>query len=154
MPMKKTERQGIIKRLINDNEIETQDELLALLKEEGVVATQATISRDIRDLNVIKKHRPDGTVRYEIYKQNQIVSEDKLKEKFKDSVLKITQVQFMTIISTTLGAADVVSALMDDLKLPEIVATLAGVDTIIVISENDVIARALSKKLTSYLNEY
>lgn len=69
--MKKAERQRLIKQLIMQQEIETQDELITRLEEIGVRATQATVSRDIREMSIVKTHGADGRVKYAIFSQAQ-----------------------------------------------------------------------------------
>ena len=69
--MKKAERQRLIKQLIMQQEIETQDELITRLEELGVRATQATVSRDIREMSIVKTHGADGRVKYAIFSQAQ-----------------------------------------------------------------------------------
>ena len=82
--MKKAERQRLIKQLIMQQEIETQDELITRLEELGVRATQATVSRDIREMSIVKTHGADGRVKYAIFSQAQgTSSEEKLRESVK-----------------------------------------------------------------------
>jgi transcriptional regulator of arginine metabolism len=72
-------------------------------------------------------------------------------EVFKDSVSQVTQVQFMNVVNTLLGTADIVAAEIDELQLPEIVGTLAGTDTIVLISTSESEAKRINKRLLSYL---
>lgn len=136
--MKKADRQRLIKRLITENEIETQDELIALLEQAGVKATQATVSRDVREMSIVKTHGSDGKVTYALFSQNQASSsEDKLKESVRDSVIRMERVQFMVIVHTDMGAADVVTNFLDEVNYSEIAGTVAGVDTIIIIGRSE-----------------
>lgn len=149
--MKKAQRQLLIKQLLHTYEIETQEDLLALLQKEGVNATQATISRDIRELNIVKSHSDDGKVRYIVYNPAVSSSEEKLKSVCKDSVVKAECVQFMTIISTVLASADVVAALLDDVQYDEVAGTIAGTDTIICISHNEEEAQAFAQRIQGFM---
>ena len=127
--MKKAERQRLIKQLIMQQEIETQDELITRLEELGVRATQATVSRDIREMSIVKTHGADGRVKYAIFSQAQgTSSEEKLRESVKDSVV---------ILHTEMGNADVVSNFLDEVAYPEVAGTVAGADTIIVITRSE-----------------
>lgn len=149
--MKKNQRQLLIKQLLHSYEIETQEDLLALLQKEGVNATQATISRDIRELNIVKSHNDSGKVRYIVYNPASVSSEEKLKNACKDSVVKVVRVQFMTIISTVLASADVVAALLDDVQYEEIAGTVAGTDTIICISHDEKEAETFTERIQGFM---
>ena len=136
--MKKAERQRLIKQLIMQQEIETQDELITRLEELGVRATQATVSRDIREMSIVKTHGADGRVKYAIFSQAQgTSSEEKLRESVKDSVVRMERVQFIVILHPEMGNADVVSNFLDEVAYPEVAGTVAGADTIIVITRSE-----------------
>lgn len=149
--MKKSQRQLLIKQLLHTYQVETQEELLALLKKEGVDATQATISRDIRELNIVKSHNEDGNVHYIVYNPAVGSSEEKLKSACKDSVTRVVRVQFMTIIHTLLSSADVVAALLDDIQYDEVVGTLAGTDTIVCISHDEEEAQQFADRIKNFM---
>ncbi|MDZ7835840.1 MAG: arginine repressor [Alkalibacterium sp.] len=129
--MKKSERQMLIKQIVLNNEVSTQDELLELLEQKGVKATQATISRDIKELNLIKTSSPDGGIKYTLYQNNQITMEERLNATIKSVVTGVTHVQFLNVVKTLPGNAHVIGALIDDSHYPDIVGTVAGNDTII-----------------------
>lgn len=147
-PMKKVDRQRVIKQLITENEIETQDDLIARLEANGIRATQATVSRDIREMSIVKTHEADGKVKYAIFSQTPTSSsEEKLREAVKDSVLSIEQIQFMSIIHTDLGRADVVANFLDEVSYPDVAGTVAGVDTLIIISRSEKEAALFVKRI-------
>lgn len=135
--MKKSERQMLIKQIILNNDISTQEELLHQLQGKGVKATQATISRDIKELNLVKTNSSTGGTKYTIYQNNQMTMEDKLNSTIKSVVTDYNCVQFMNVIVTLPGNAHVIGALIDDIEFPEIVGTVAGNDTIILISKHN-----------------
>lgn len=136
--MKKVDRQQLIKQLITQNEIETQDELIALLEREGVKATQATVSRDVREMSIVKTHGSNGNVKYTLFSQAKSASsEEKLHKSVKDSVIRMERVQFMIVVHTDMGAADVVTNFLDEVNYQEIAGTVAGVDTIIIIARSE-----------------
>lgn len=142
--MRKAERQQLIKQLITLNEIETQDELIALLEHEGVKATQATVSRDVREMSIVKTHGSNGRVKYALFSQAKSTSsEEKLRESVKNSVIRMERVQFMIVVHTDMGAADVVTNFLDEVNYQEIAGTVAGVDTIIIIARSEKEARVV-----------
>lgn len=149
--MKKSSRQGIIRKLIQEHEIETQEELISLLKIEGIVATQATVSRDIRELGIVKGHSPEGQVKYVMNELSQPLTEERLQEVVAESVQEITLVEFVLVLQTRLGSANVVAAIIDELKLPEIAGTVAGADTLVIIAKGKEEAKALAEKVTHYM---
>lgn len=134
--MKKKERQAILKEIITKEQITTQDDLLEKLAKENIVATQATISRDIRELKIIKVRNDKGQMVYRLYEEKQL-NRDHLKEMIQEMVEKISQVQFLTILHTTTSSADLVAALIDEMQMAEITATMAGTDTLLIISPNE-----------------
>lgn len=148
--MKKSNRQTAIRQIISKHEVATQEELLHYLKEEGVDATQATISRDIKEMKLIKTTTSQGNVKYTLYQSNQLTNEERLQSTIYDVVIRISRVQFMTIVMTIPGNAHVVAALVDALDFPEIVATVGGNDTFLIISKDEEDA----EKMYNYLNHY
>jgi len=148
--MKKSERQILIKQIILNNNISTQEELLEYLRREGVKATQATISRDIKELHLIKTPNQKGGTKYTLFQQNQLSLDDKLKTTLGDVAIKFTCVQFVNVLTTIPGNAHVVGALLDELSMPDIVGTVAGNDTILLISPD----HEKAQKVYDYLNQY
>lgn len=151
--MRKRERQKLLESIIDTNEIETQEELLRKLQEHGVQATQATISRDIRELKIVKVRSEVGKTFYRIYKSNVDSQNEHFKEMFAELVLKISQVEFLTILHTTTGSADLVATLLEELNLKEIVATMAGTDTLLIISQTPQKAHEVVATLQPYLGK-
>lgn len=149
--MKKTTRQGIIKRLIQENDILTQEELIRLLQAEGVTATQATVSRDVRELGIVKGHSQEGRIKYVLVDPPITSTNDRLEEAIIDSVEQVSCVQFMVVIQTYLGSANIVAAIIDDMKLPEVAGTLAGANTLAIITHSNEEAQGLHDLISSYL---
>ena len=134
----KVSRHAKIVELINQYNIETQEELAEQLNKAGFQVTQATVSRDIREMSIVKTHGADGRVKYAIFSQAQgTSSEEKLRESVKDSVVRMERVQFIVILHTEMGNADVVSNFLDEVAYPEVAGTVAGADTIIVITRSE-----------------
>lgn len=146
--MRKSERHQVIKRIIQEKTVRTQEELLAELKELNITATQATISRDIRDLKIVKKADKDGLVRFELFTEVSATEEQtdhqELFRQMNEFVTKVDVAQFLTVLHTLPNNAQLLSASLDDYPLPGKVATIAGFDTIVIItkSNNDALAVA------------
>jgi transcriptional regulator of arginine metabolism len=151
--MKKAERQRVIRQLISQYEIETQDELIMRLEEEGVHATQATVSRDIREMSIVKTHTGDGHVKYAIFAQTPTnSSENKFSESVKDSVVRVDRVQFVVILHTEMGNADVVTNLLDEVNYPEVAGTVSGVDTVIIVTRSEEAAQTFAQRIEDLIN--
>ncbi|WP_390406926.1 arginine repressor [Lacticaseibacillus jixiensis] len=132
--MNKTERQNALARIINQKVIATQDELLTELKANGIEATQATISRDIRELRIVKAQDASGSLRYTIFRGDSESQLERLGNSIREVGLSITRVQFMNVIKTLPSNGNLLAAIIDDIKFDQVVGTLAGHDTIVVIS--------------------
>ncbi|NLY30680.1 MAG: arginine repressor [Firmicutes bacterium] len=134
----KTKRQALILRLIREREIETQEELADLLRQEGIEVTQATVSRDVKELRLVKM--PTGNGRYRYDAPYEPTSGDMLRRarrSFQDYVIEVNYTQNMVILKTLSGTANAVAAAIDALRWPEILGTIAGDDTILVIVKAD-----------------
>lgn len=149
--MKKETRQKLIIDVISEQEIETQADLIQLLEKSGVQVTQATLSRDIRELGIVKQADITGNQYYRVPQPNQDIRSDVLPDAFEESVLEVTQVQFVNIIKTTPNDGNRIAAVLDDAKLREIKGTLAGYDTVITFSSDAESAISLNKILKYYI---
>jgi Arginine repressor len=147
--MRKADRHLLIKKLIATHTIRTQDELIQLLEQEGVTATQATISRDIRDLQIIKS--PDGTgqSKFELFQeqptQEDVVESQHLTQMIQDMVTNVDRVQFLTIINTIPDNAQILSAAIDEVPMKEKVCSLAGFDIVVIISRTEEDAQTIEE---------
>lgn len=155
--MKKADRHLLIKQIITAKKVRTQDELLRLLEDEEVIATQATISRDIRDLQIVKTPDKDGQSYFKIFQNNNREKESEPEElkrigkTIEEIVVKIQRVQFLTVVETIPDNAHLLAAMIDDLKHEKIVSTIAGFDTIVIISKSEEIAIEVEQFLRSHL---
>ncbi|MDA9461055.1 Arginine pathway regulatory protein ArgR, repressor of arg regulon [Enterococcus mundtii 3F] len=146
--MKKNQRQSLIRQLITEHAIGTQEELLNRLQMNGVNATQATISRDIRELKLVKIQDENKQIRYALFNQQaDSLMEDRLRSAVKREVLRIQRIQFMIVVLTEKDGADVVTNWLDEVDYPEVAATIAGVDTFIIICRTEEEAQAFAEKL-------
>ena len=126
----KTKRQSKILELIRKNEIETQDELLNYLLKEGFVVTQATVSRDIRELKLTKIAISGGKQKYVVLNESSEVLSEKYIRVLKDGFVSMDMAQNILVIKTVSGMAGAVCASLDAMNLKEIVGSIAGDDTI------------------------
>ncbi len=137
-----------IKRLISEESIGTQQELLKRLHEEGYDVTQGTISRDIRDLKLVKVATQGGGYHYETAKTTQEnAMSDQFYSLFRSSVVKMESALNQVVIRCYNGMASAVCAAMDTLEWDGLLGTLAGEDTILVIMKSEAQAEKLVRTL-------
>jgi transcriptional regulator of arginine metabolism len=129
----KYSRHAKILELIESSEIETQEDLANSLRSSGFNVTQATVSRDIKELRLIKVLTREGKYKYATIKQQESVISDRFMKLFKDSVLSIDHAGNMIIIKTLVGAANAAAAAIDAVDLKEVAGTIAGDDTIFLV---------------------
>ena len=126
----KTERQNVILAVIAEEEIETQNQLMEALAKRGVKSTQATLSRDIRDLHLIKELSPGGVYCYAAGNKGSIFDHNsRLKKIFRESVVNYAVAQNLIVIKTLPGLASAACSTLDGMDIPHLVGTLAGDDT-------------------------
>lgn len=125
-------RQGKIIELIQKYDIDTQEELALRLRDAGFAVTQATISRDIRELKLSKISLGGGRQKYIVLKQDDGHMGDKYIRVLRDGFSSMEMAQNILVIKTVSGMAMAVAAALDALKLPEVVGCIAGDDTIFV----------------------
>lgn len=126
----KRNRQEVILRVISQYEVETQQELAQRLKEEGFEVTQATVSRDIRDMKLSKMPTGDGHQKYVRFHNDEKHLSGKYVNVLKEGFVSIDMAQNILVVKTVSGMAMAVAAAIDAMKYPEIVGTIAGDDTI------------------------
>lgn len=126
-------RHAKIVEIIDHDEIETQEDLAARLIAEGFKVTQATVSRDIKELRLIKVLTKSGRYKYASIQQQDAGITDRFIKIFKDSLINIDHAGNMVVIKTLPGAAQAAAAALDALDMKEIVGSLAGDDTIFIV---------------------
>ncbi|NLL02972.1 MAG: arginine repressor [Clostridiales bacterium] len=149
-PRKK--RQNLIIELINKETISTQEELLIKLKESGIDVTQATVSRDIKDLKLIKKVGQDGRSKYAI---NQTVTDDYLVKYYtilSGAVISVDYAVNTSVIKCYAGMAMAACAAIDSMEWEGVVGTLAGDDTIFVLCRTEQAAKQLKESVEKMIN--
>ena len=149
----KSGRQAKILEIISEYPVETQDEIITRLKEAGYKATQATISRDIKDLRLVKTLGSDGKYRYISDVSRNADLRSNFGQLFSGSVIMIDCAQNIVVIKTLSGMANAVCAAMDSTENQAIVGTIAGDDTIFVACRDDGAAEALTDSLKQYITK-
>lgn len=132
----KYSRHSKILEIINKYEIETQEDLAKTLCSNGFNVTQATVSRDIKELRLIKVLTKEGRYKYATLKQHETSISERFKKLFRDSVISIDYAGNMIVIKTLVGAASAAAAALDALNLKDVVGSIAGDDTIFVLIRN------------------
>ena len=126
----KLDRQNVIMEIIAQQDIETQNQLLEALAARGVKSTQATLSRDIRDMRLIKELGPNGNYRYVMAaNQDHADLDARLRKIFKECVLSYDLAQNILVIKTLPGLAQAAGSTLDGMDIPGLVGTIAGDDT-------------------------
>lgn len=125
-------RHGKIIEIIENHDVETQEDLANYLREAGFQVTQATVSRDIRELKLTKVPTGEGKQKYVVLKQDDSQMGDKFIRVLKDGYISMDMAQNILVIKTVPGMAMAVAAAVDAMKFKEIVGCIAGDDTIMV----------------------
>lgn len=146
----KTQRQHLVARLIESQVIANQQALVDYLAAEGVIATQATVSRDLEDLGAIKVRMPGGESAYAIpaLPKEQRAPEDHLRRVFGDWVVEVATSDNLVVIRTPPGSAHVVASALDRSGLAGILGTVAGDDTILIVVAADIGGAAIAAQLS------
>ena len=149
----KTKRHGKILQLIRDNNIQTQEELAAMLQESGFTTTQATISRDIKELRLVKVTDDKGGYKYSSVGHDDAINKNaKYQTILRESIFKTDSAKNIVVIKTYAGMAQAAAAAVDYLNLPEIVGSIAGDDTIMLVMRDDDDALELVVRLKRIIN--
>lgn len=143
----KKNRHGKVIEIIEKYEVETQEELASHLKEAGYQVTQATVSRDIRELKLTKVPTGKGRQKYVVLKQEDTHLGDKYIRVLQDGFISMDMAQNLLVIRTVAGMAMAVAAAIDALKFKEVVGTIAGDDTIMVANRTVEDTQSLMEKI-------
>lgn len=149
--MKKYVRQRTILNIIKEKEIETQEELAQCLLEEDIDITQATISRDIKELRLVKVLTSNGNYKYANMDSKAKGIDQRLKDIFKTTVLKVDKADNLLVIKTISGAANLCAKAIDSLSLEGVVGTIAGQDTIFVALKSDKFFKSVELEIQELL---
>lgn len=151
--MDRKARRKYIEQLVSERKIETQDELLKLLTDAGIETTQATISRDIHTLNIVKASDGTGHTYYVQLQKDPAHNYDRLYLGIHNNVQSVETVQFLNVVKTEANSsyATILAGMFDELDVPEVIGTLAGNDTLILISKTSEDAQTIHKMITEHL---
>ncbi|GAJ98636.1 LOW QUALITY PROTEIN: arginine pathway regulatory protein ArgR, repressor of arg regulon [Geomicrobium sp. JCM 19055] len=149
--MTKGQRHVKIRELINTKPIDTQEELVDELKAAGFNVTQATVSRDIKELHLVKVPTLEGHYKYSLPADQRFNPEQKLRRNLFDSLVSIDQASHFIIMKTLPGNAQAIGSLIDHLDWDEIMGTVCGDDTILMICKDPEQAPVVSSKFLEML---
>ena len=148
----KSARQEKILEIIRTYEIETQNQLMERLLEEGVKSTQATLSRDIRDLHLVKEMGPSGAYRYVTGAKDAFSDHDaRLRKIFRECVLSYAVAQNLLVIRTLPGLAGAACSALDGMSILGLVGSIAGDDTAFLAMRDNASAERFSKEIEKLL---
>jgi len=148
----KSARQEKILEIIAGQNIETQNQLMEALKAKGVKSTQATLSRDIRDLHLVKELSPEGCYRYVTGAKESVSDHDvRLKKIFRESVVDFAVAQNLLIIKTLPGLASAACSALDGMEIHNMVGSIAGDDTAFIAMKDNSSAEHFCKEIENML---
>ncbi len=147
----KKKRQELMLRLISEFEIDTQDELIAKLRDHGFDVTQATVSRDIRELQITKTSTGKGTYRYVRAKGGVGNSSFRFSASLVESVLDVDHAENIVVLKTRAGMAQAVAVGIDGLNMTNVLGCVAGDDTIMIVVRSAADAASIAERLRSLI---
>ena len=149
----KSQRQAKILEIISNRDVETQEQLLAALQEAGFRGTQATISRDIKELRIIKEQTNMGTYRYATSSSEMSGTfSNRMNTIFRECVVSFDYAQNIIVVRTLPGLASAAGSAIDAMNLNTIVGTLAGDDTVMIVMRDTNAAAAFCGEIKNLLN--
>ncbi|HAP75177.1 MAG TPA: arginine repressor [Acidimicrobiaceae bacterium] len=148
-PGSKVQRQQAIAKLVARHAVTNQPQLVELLAEEGIGATQATVSRDLEDLGAVKVRVPGGETVYAIpeYEPNRLAPEDQLRRVMGEWVAEVRRSGNLVVLRTPPGCAHVVASALDRSGMDGLLGTVAGDDTLLCVAEEHIGGAALAARL-------
>ncbi len=143
----KHDRQRAILDLIRTKDIGTQNQLLEALTAAGYRSTQATVSRDIKELNLVKEFSPNGVYRYVASTGERAKHIDKLRSIFRESVVSLQCAQNIVVMKTLPGLASAACSALDHMEIPSLVGTIAGDDTAFLAMQDSAAAESFRREI-------
>ena len=148
----KNDRQNMILEIISQENIETQEQLLSRLQARGITSTQATISRDIKQLHLIKEPVGQGVYRYAVsVNRARLNVADKLRTIFKESITSVDSAQNMVVIKTLSGLAGGACEALDHMDIAGLVGSLAGENTVFLVMKDIAAAELFCQEIREML---
>ncbi len=147
--MSKTSRQHKIVQLLADVAVTSQGQLVELLEEAGVEATQATVSRDLEDIGAIKVRVPGGDLVYALpeHTNEQVAPHDHLRRVLSDWVAEVSHSHNLVVVKTPPGSAHVVASALDRSGLEGVLGTVAGDDSILIVATEETTGKDLAEHI-------
>ena len=149
--MLRSARHAKILEIISNKEIETQEELCAELNARNLVVTQATISRDIRDLHLFKVAGIEKKYRYAYINDGESEISPKMKNLFRECVTSVRAAKNLVVVKTLAGNGANAGAVVDKLNYGEIVGSVAGDDTLLIVCEDDERAQTVVERINGFM---
>lgn len=143
----KTKRQNEIIQLISAKDIDTQEELASELRAKGYKVTQATVSRDIRELRLIKVSSKSGGFKYAKPERHEIAVSERLTRILTDSLVSVDSSGNIIVVKTLSGSANVAAEALDNLGWQEILGTIAGDNTIFIVVRNEIDTAEITNRI-------
>ncbi|GAB1156813.1 MULTISPECIES: transcriptional regulator ArgR [Paenibacillus] len=148
----KGQRHIKIREIISQNEIETQDDLVEALRQAGFQVTQATVSRDIKELLLIKIPMDDGRYKYSLPTDQRYNPIQKLKRALVDNFLHIDHTNNLVVMKCLPGTANSIAALLDNIEWTEVMGTICGDDTILIICRTEDNSVTVIDRIMGYIS--
>ena len=146
----KTKRHAKILEIISSNVVDTQEELLVYLKKAGFDVTQATVSRDIKEMMLIKVPDEDGRYKYSFPSENsKILTTERLEDTLRSYTLTISSAENLIVLHTLPGTAQAVAYALDHLSWKELLGTVGGDDTVLLIVDSKDHVETVKRRLTA-----
>ena len=146
------QRQKLIANFIDSGNISSQNQLKGMLKKNGTIITQATLSRDLNELGAVKKRLKNGKLVYLLPKNQDNNAQYKIAKKaLRDFVTEVQPVSNQVVVKTTTAAAQVIAESIDNLYLEGIVASLAGDNVVLVITADQKNAKLVAKSIEDFI---
>ena len=149
----KSNRQGKILEIIDNYDVETQEELISRLKDAGFDVTQATVSRDIRELKLTKVLTSDGKYKYVLHKVGKHVNVPNYKSTLSASIISIEAAENIIVIKTYPGMAQAVAAVLDGAHIKGVMGCVAGDDTIIAVLRESSLTNTATAEIKKLLEK-
>lgn len=143
----KYSRQAVILDIIEKNVVETQEELTEKLRENGFKVTQATVSRDIKELQLVKVSDESGVSKYSVMKEADLALQGKMLSVYTHAFLSADYANNIVIVKTLSGMGPAVAAAIDSLRFEEVLGSIAGDDTIMLVCRTEKYAEEIVKAL-------
>ncbi len=149
----KSTRHNLILEIIDSKDIETQEELAEELKNRGVRVTQATVSRDIKELRLLKVLSEHGGYKYATVERAEKGMNDRFARILTESIVNYESVNNLIVVNTLTASANAAGEAIDSMKWSEVMGTIAGDNTLLIITRSEEAAQALMVKFNALLND-